>query len=87
LASSYLFGFVMAFVGHLPDAILISSIAFTLAGSIVIQILFLRTLVRRVRDSGHRKSLAYLCLIPLANLGLIIYLAFKDSAPIPSNAS
>jgi uncharacterized membrane protein YhaH (DUF805 family) len=87
LALSYLFGSAMPFVGRIPDPNLIFGVAlFVLAGLITMQVLFFRVLVRRVRDAGHRKSLAYLCLVPMANLGLILYLAFKGSAPIHSDA-
>jgi uncharacterized membrane protein YhaH (DUF805 family) len=64
-----------------PDTIWSPSLLIIMTGCTIFQALFLRVLVRRLRDAGHDESLAYLSLIPLMNLGLVIYLTFKASAP------
>ena len=48
--------------------------------SLAVWIYFLRVLVQRVRDAGHRKSLAYLAVLPVLNLIFFIYLLFPSSA-------
>ena len=39
-----------------------------------------RWLVQRARDSGMRKAIVYLAIIPLVNLIILIYLLFKKTA-------
>lgn len=63
------------------DLVSMSTILLVLAGSVVLQFAFSRVIVQRTRDTGHRKRLAYLALIPVINLVLAAYLAFKGSAP------
>ncbi|HTY69510.1 MAG TPA: hypothetical protein VMH36_22835 [Alphaproteobacteria bacterium] len=47
---------------------------------IVVVYLYQRTVVRRCRDAGHTKALAYFGAIPLLNVAVGIYLLFKSSA-------
>jgi uncharacterized membrane protein YhaH (DUF805 family) len=59
---------------------------FGTAGTVVWFIAFLaaayfyqQALVRRARDAGHGKTLAYLAVIPVLNLAIMIYLLIKPS--------
>jgi uncharacterized membrane protein YhaH (DUF805 family) len=40
-----------------------------------------QALVRRARDAGQSKTLAYIAVIPVVSLGVMIYLLFKGTAP------
>lgn len=48
---------------------------------IVIAIWFYRLTVRRVRDAGHQKSVAYLACLPVVNIVFFLYLLFPGSKP------
>ncbi|HEY5609231.1 MAG TPA: DUF805 domain-containing protein [Alphaproteobacteria bacterium] len=59
---------------------------FGMAGTVVWFIAFLaaayfyqQALVRRARDAGHGKTLAYLAIIPVLNIAIMIYLLIKPS--------
>jgi len=59
---------------------------FGMAGTVVWFIAFLaasyfyqQALVRRARDAGHGKTLAYLAVIPVLNIAIMIYLLIKPS--------
>jgi uncharacterized membrane protein YhaH (DUF805 family) len=47
---------------------------------LAVWIYFTRVLVQRVRDAGHPKALAYLAVLPIANLVFFAYLLFPSSA-------
>lgn len=53
---------------------------------LVFGFLFLRSIVRRARDAGRSKRLAYLAIVPLLNFGLIAYLLFKKGTRLPKSA-
>jgi hypothetical protein len=46
---------------------------------ILIAIWFYRLTVRRVRDAGHQKSVAYLACLPVVNIVFFLYLLFPSS--------
>jgi len=48
--------------------------------TLAVWIHFTRVMVQRVRDTGHRKALAYLAILPIANLAFFAYLLFPPSA-------
>ncbi len=48
--------------------------------TLAVWIYFTRVLVQRVRDAGHPKALAYLAVLPIANLVFFAYLLFPGSA-------
>lgn len=51
---------------------------------IVLAIWFYRLTVRRVRDAGHQKSVAYLACLPVVNIVFFLYLLFPGSkADVP----
>ena len=56
------------------------SLAFFVARIVVI-IWFYRLTVRRVRDAGHQKSVAYLACLPVVNIAVLLYLLFLSSKP------
>ena len=52
---------------------------------IVVAIWFYRMTVRRVRDAGHQKSVAYLACLPVVNIVFFLYLLFpgsKEDVPV-----
>jgi uncharacterized membrane protein YhaH (DUF805 family) len=70
----------LGLLSYASEPILLVGILTLMIGSIVLQVVFLRVVVRRVRDTGHRKRLAYIAVIPMVNLMLFIYLLFKGSS-------
>ena len=51
----------------------------TFIARILVAIWFYRLTVRRVRDTGHQKSVAYLACLPVVNIVFFLYLLFPSS--------
>lgn len=47
-----------------------------ISGMLVYQTLYYRLMVKRLRDAGREKTLAYVAILPIANLLIPIYLLF-----------
>src|SRR4051794_6714045 len=62
------------------------AVAFSIAW-LLIAYLFQRAVVRRVRDAGFGKKVAYYAIIPLVNIIVCIFLLMKPSKPDAENLS
>ena len=88
--ASYLIAFLIGVVGPLAIVWLLDELvspsdgSFTfawMAAWLVLQVWFYRVLVRRTRDAGHGRSLAYWAVAPLVGSFICIYLLFPATKP------
>jgi hypothetical protein len=88
---NYLVAFVVGLVGPFGIAALLDRLNWAstdkrlflawVALWFVFQIWFYRVLVRRARDAGYAKALAYSAVVPMVGWAICIYLLFPASKP------
>lgn len=63
-------------VATLPEQAFFVVAGLHIAGMLVYQTWFYRLMVKRLRDAGQGKSLAYVAIVPIANMLIPIFLLF-----------